>query len=647
MIKNLNYYDYEDYSYMVSLAAVCNGKRNIIIVDDAGELLAQMGLKIENNYLKLFDENSEELYADVELPTSIKDITSTAYTQDKKGIIITVENTDGSSSEIELDITDLIVVYKAGKGIDIDNQNTISVKVKNAEEGETQILSVDNDGIDIDLTSVYNTIDALEEKVDNIVVPTKVSDLENDSAYVTSEELEAFSSETFDSLSLKVDKETLDEEIENVYLGAESMVADAVSGLTDKIVEDVLVINKSILALTTAAGIENEDGEIYYNAHNDDIILSGASSLDNADMLLSEHLTELSSKVDSISETTFTKEEVEEILNLKIGVETFESISGDVETLKSNVETLSESNETISGDVDVLKSDVETLKDEKADLSEVEDNYYDIDEITELLEAKDEKLEEELVKKQDTLVSGENIKTINGESLLGSSDIVTQNLTAGDNISITNSVISVTGLSNFDPTNIETEISNAITDLNNKIALKANTIDVYTKADIDIQHNSLVSSINQKAEASNVYTKSETYSNTQADEKIAEGVANGIKDLITKESVEDKLTTLSGAVDTKVSETASSTLNSANVYTNSAISGVTSGVNSLGKKISVLANGEFGEQSYDPTSGNGLLDELYKLVHSLIDGMDEGNLTPIATSLKNIEDRLTALENKS
>lgn len=52
--------------------------------------------------------------------------------------------------------------------------------------------------------------------------------------------------------------------------------------------------------------------------------------------------------------------------------------------------------------------------------------------------------------KQDTLVSGINIKTINNESILGSGNITIQggggsSYTAGDGIDITNDVISVTG----------------------------------------------------------------------------------------------------------------------------------------------------------------------------------------------------------
>ena len=52
--------------------------------------------------------------------------------------------------------------------------------------------------------------------------------------------------------------------------------------------------------------------------------------------------------------------------------------------------------------------------------------------------------------KQDTLISGTNIKTINNESILGSGNINIQggggsSYTAGDGIDITNDVISVTG----------------------------------------------------------------------------------------------------------------------------------------------------------------------------------------------------------
>lgn len=70
--------------------------------------------------------------------------------------------------------------------------------------------------------------------------------------------------------------------------------------------------------------------------------------------------------------------------------------------------------------------------------------------------------------KQDTLVSGTNIKTINGETLLGEGNIEIQgggggsSYTAGDGIDITNDVISVTG--KVDTSAITTSISSSSTD---------------------------------------------------------------------------------------------------------------------------------------------------------------------------------------
>ena len=68
--------------------------------------------------------------------------------------------------------------------------------------------------------------------------------------------------------------------------------------------------------------------------------------------------------------------------------------------------------------------------------------------------------------KQDTLVSGTNIKTINGETLLGEGNIEIQgggsSYTAGDGININNDVISVTG--KVDTSAITTSISSSSTD---------------------------------------------------------------------------------------------------------------------------------------------------------------------------------------
>lgn len=72
--------------------------------------------------------------------------------------------------------------------------------------------------------------------------------------------------------------------------------------------------------------------------------------------------------------------------------------------------------------------------------------------------------------KQDTLISGTNIKTINNQSILGSGNITIEGggggteYSAGTNIDITNHVISVTGLSSYELTsNKATTITSAST----------------------------------------------------------------------------------------------------------------------------------------------------------------------------------------
>lgn len=107
--------------------------------------------------------------------------------------------------------------------------------------------------------------------------------------------------------------------------------------------------------------------------------------------------------------------------------------------------------------------------------------------------------------KQDTLVSGTNIKTINNESILGSGNITIQgggsSYTAGDNIDITNDVISV------DIDDEKKVIASALTELHNDKADK-NQLNNYqlkgdypTNAQVDTK---IASYARSEAEAINV-----------------------------------------------------------------------------------------------------------------------------------------------
>ena len=86
--------------------------------------------------------------------------------------------------------------------------------------------------------------------------------------------------------------------------------------------------------------------------------------------------------------------------------------------------------------------------------------------------------------KQDTLVSGTNIKTINNESILGSGNITIEgggsSYTAGDGIDITNDVISVTGKASTSDVFITSSNRNSIVSNIHEEVYQLSTDDLYS-----------------------------------------------------------------------------------------------------------------------------------------------------------------------
>lgn len=115
-------------------------------------------------------------------------------------------------------------------------------------------------------------------------------------------------------------------------------------------------------------------------------------------------------------------------------------------------------------------------------------------------------------------------------------------LTAGENITIENNVISATfdgediDLSNYynksEIDNMEQVVASNINDLNSRISAKPDASDVYTKSEIEQMEQVVAASLNDlntrlgtKANTSDVYTKSEV------DQAIDEAIAGGVADL--------------------------------------------------------------------------------------------------------------------
>ena len=109
------------------------------------------------------------------------------------------------------------------------------------------------------------------------------------------------------------------------------------------------------------------------------------------------------------------------------------------------------------------KNEVNNLLNEKVDTSDLSQVAIsgDYNELTNKPDLSQYATKEEVNAKQDTLISGENIKTINGNSILGSGNIEIQggsggtSYTAGKNIDIADNVISTTN--DIDATTVTTE----------------------------------------------------------------------------------------------------------------------------------------------------------------------------------------------
>ena len=99
----------------------------------------------------------------------------------------------------------------------------------------------------------------------------------------------------------------------------------------------------------------------------------------------------------------------------------------------------------------------------------------------------------QLNSKQDTLVSGQNIKTINGQSVIGEGNI---DITEGGTIDSELSTVRENAVQNKVITNALNEKASK-TELSNVSTSKANKADVYTKQEIDNKFTNTQSQINQ------------------------------------------------------------------------------------------------------------------------------------------------------
>lgn len=142
--------------------------KNIITVKDGG-LLAKIGLEVNNDggnsTLNLMDAEKDSIIASVEYP-SLDSIDSGSYDKGNKQIKLIVSLTDGTKDEIMIDVAELVTAYQAGQGINIGDDNTISVKI-DEDNNDGGALTLSDNGLGINLDG-YATKDYVQEQISGI-----------------------------------------------------------------------------------------------------------------------------------------------------------------------------------------------------------------------------------------------------------------------------------------------------------------------------------------------------------------------------------------------------------------------------------------------------------------------------------------------
>ena len=262
-----------------------------------------------------------------------------------------------------------------------------------------------------------------------------------------------------------------------------------------------------VITATSLGAITKADADTLYASKSD---LNSKANISTVEALSTEvaanrtATTALTSKVNEDSEkiASLDTEMDNKANSADVPTNTqFNNLSGEVANKadKTSVYTKAEADEKFATNVELnhVKEELAT----KADTSSLND-YALKSEITGL--ATKEELADyqpigdyatttQLNSKQDTLVSGQNIKTINGQSVIGEGNI---DITEGGTIDSELSTDSQNPVQNKVITNALNEKASK-TELSNVSTSKANKADVYTKQEIDDKFTNAQSQINQ------------------------------------------------------------------------------------------------------------------------------------------------------
>ena len=260
-----------------------------------------------------------------------------------------------------------------------------------------------------------------------------------------------------------------------------------------------------VITATSLGAITKADADTLYASKSD---LNSKANISTVEALSTEvaanrtATTALTSKVNEDSEkiTSLNTEMANKANSADVPTNTqFNNLAGEVANKadKTSVYTKAEADEKYATNVELnhVKAELAT----KADTSSLNALKSEItglatkEELANYQPIGDYATTTQLNSKQDTLVSGQNIKTINGQSVIGEGNI---DITEGGTIDSELSTDSENAVQNKVITNALNDKASK-TELSNVSTSKANKADVYTKQEVDTKFTNTQSQINQ------------------------------------------------------------------------------------------------------------------------------------------------------
>ena len=409
-MRSLNTYNYREevgfnaINYNVSIS----DDDKIIRIEEDGSLIAELAFALSNNTLILNGKDGLEV-AEIELPIALSEIKSQNYNATNKSIELEISKTNGESVIFELDVAELVNVYTAGEGIDINAENVISIKIK---DKDNNILSVSEEGLDISLDTLAKTseLENLENKVSTL--SSQTNNLANQVVSLTQSIVNGFNtinsnmSDGFNNLNqqdvaeyeraigveneLKESIKSINEKLGELE-GSDTTIADEIASLKEV---DADIYSKlgelegsDVSVADEIASLKEVDADIY----------SKLGELEGSDVSVAESLKSLES---AISEEAKIREGEDKEILIKLG-----ELEGSDATISDEIASLKEVDADIYSKLGELKDGDTTIAESLKSLGN------DISEEAKIREEKDGEIINLLsIEKNDRINSEQEIK---------------------------------------------------------------------------------------------------------------------------------------------------------------------------------------------------------------------------------------------